>query len=180
MKGFSGPALRIIAIIHARMGSSRLPGKVLLDIGGQPMLVRVVERACRARRLDGVMDRVTFPGFISNNDLPRFYHMADLYISASHVDGLSVSLMEALACGLPCIVSDIPANREWVTDGVNVLIFPDGDVDALAGIISKAIVKHKCLTHISKNARKTAEEKANWKGNFNKLIEAYNQAVTLS
>jgi spore coat polysaccharide biosynthesis protein SpsF len=33
-----------IAIIQARMSSSRLPGKVLMDIGGQPMLMRVIER----------------------------------------------------------------------------------------------------------------------------------------
>jgi spore coat polysaccharide biosynthesis protein SpsF len=45
---------RTIAIIQARMGSSRLPGKVLLDIAGQPMLRRVVERARRAKSLDGV------------------------------------------------------------------------------------------------------------------------------
>ncbi len=41
------------------MGSSRLPGKVLLDIGGQPMLVRVVERTSRTRRLNGVMVATT-------------------------------------------------------------------------------------------------------------------------
>jgi spore coat polysaccharide biosynthesis protein SpsF len=44
----------IIAIIQARTGSSRLPGKVLLDIAGEPMLVRVVERARRAATLDQV------------------------------------------------------------------------------------------------------------------------------
>lgn len=48
-----------IAIIQARMNSSRLPGKVLLDIGGQPMLVRVVERARRAQSIDGVMIATT-------------------------------------------------------------------------------------------------------------------------
>jgi spore coat polysaccharide biosynthesis protein SpsF len=53
----SGP--RVIAIIQARMGSSRLPGKVLLDIGGQPMLVRVVERARRAAMLSGVLIATT-------------------------------------------------------------------------------------------------------------------------
>jgi spore coat polysaccharide biosynthesis protein SpsF len=41
------------------MGSSRLPGKVLLDIGGEPMLVRVVERARRAGKLSGVMVATT-------------------------------------------------------------------------------------------------------------------------
>jgi spore coat polysaccharide biosynthesis protein SpsF len=50
---------RTIAIIQARMGSSRLPGKVLLDIGGEPMLVRVVERVRRAATLSGVMVATT-------------------------------------------------------------------------------------------------------------------------
>ena len=59
----------------------------------------------------GVMDRVHFGGHVSQEDLPRWYHMADLYISPSHVDGSSVTLMEALASGLPCLVSDIQATR---------------------------------------------------------------------
>ena len=59
------------------------------------------------------------------------YRAADLYLSASHSDGSSVSLMEALGCGLPVLVSDIPGNREWVTDGEQGWLFPDGD-DAAA------------------------------------------------
>jgi spore coat polysaccharide biosynthesis protein SpsF len=53
------PAGRTIAIIQARMSSSRLPGKVLMDINGLPMLAWVVERARRARTLDGVMVATT-------------------------------------------------------------------------------------------------------------------------
>jgi spore coat polysaccharide biosynthesis protein SpsF len=51
--------MKSVAIIQARMNSSRLPGKVLLDIGGQPMLVRVVERASRAQSIDEVMIATT-------------------------------------------------------------------------------------------------------------------------
>ncbi len=50
---------RVVAIIQARMGSSRLPGKVLLDIAGQPMLGRVLARSSRAATLDGVMVATT-------------------------------------------------------------------------------------------------------------------------
>lgn len=49
----------ILAIVQARMGATRLPGKVLADIGGQPMLIRVVERVRRARKLDEVVVATT-------------------------------------------------------------------------------------------------------------------------
>jgi len=49
----------VIAIIQARMGSSRLPGKVLLDIAGKPMLRRVVERTMLAKTVDQVVVATT-------------------------------------------------------------------------------------------------------------------------
>ncbi len=48
-------SVRVVAIVPARMAARRLPGKPLLDIGGRPMVVRVVERAARARRVDRVV-----------------------------------------------------------------------------------------------------------------------------
>jgi spore coat polysaccharide biosynthesis protein SpsF len=50
---------RTVAIIQARMGSTRLPGKVLLDLAGQPMLARVVERVRHARLVDEVLVATT-------------------------------------------------------------------------------------------------------------------------
>jgi glycosyltransferase involved in cell wall biosynthesis len=127
----------------------------------------------------GALDRVQFGGQVSQTDLPRWYHMADLYLSPSHVDGSSVSLMEALACGLPALISDIPANREWVNEGANGWLFPDGDVDALAGKILAAIDQREKLPEIGRAARRSAEERADWKKNFSVLLEAYEQAVKL-
>jgi glycosyltransferase involved in cell wall biosynthesis len=103
--------------------------------------------------------------------------MADLYISASHVDGSSVSLMEALACGLPCLVSDIPANREWVTDGENGWLFPDGDAEALAARILQAIDRKYELYEMGLSARQLAESRADWNKNFPLLLFAYQSAI---
>ena len=50
---------RVIAIIQARMAATRLPGKVLEKLAGQPMLARVVNRTCRAKTLDGVVVATT-------------------------------------------------------------------------------------------------------------------------
>jgi len=122
-----------------------------------------------------VMERVHFGGQVGQRDLPRWYHMADIYISPSHVDGSSVTLMEALACGMPCLVSDIAGNREWVEEGVNGWLFRDGDVDELVEKILNAIKIRRSFKKIGEAARKTAEEKADWSKNFGKLLEAYEQ-----
>ena len=126
----------------------------------------------------GVMERVHFGGHVSQADLPRWYHMADLYVSPSHVDGSSVTLMEALASGLPCLVSDIPGNQEWIEDGVNGWLFRDGDVDDLTEKILNAIKDRKSFKKIGEAARKTAEQKADWKKNFGKLLETYEKILS--
>jgi glycosyltransferase involved in cell wall biosynthesis len=100
--------------------------------------------------------------------------MADIYISPSHVDGSSVSLLEALACGMPCLVSDIAGNKEWVEEGVNGWLFRDGNVDDLAEKILLAIKSRRSWGWIGKAARMVAEERADWKKNFGKLLEVYN------
>jgi glycosyltransferase involved in cell wall biosynthesis len=125
-----------------------------------------------------VMDRVHFGGQVTYNDLPRWYQMADIYISPSHVDGSSVSLMEALACGVPCLGSDIPGNKEWIVEGENGWLFRDGDANDLANKILAAIKSRKSFKQICESARKTAEQRADWKKNFGKLLEAYDKAVS--
>jgi glycosyltransferase involved in cell wall biosynthesis len=121
----------------------------------------------------GVMERVHFGGHVAQADLPRWYHMADLYISPSHVDGSSVTLMEALASGLPCLVSDIAGNKEWIEEDVNGWLFRDGDVNDLVEKILNAIRNRTSFKKIREAARGTAEQKADWNRNFGKLLETY-------
>jgi glycosyltransferase involved in cell wall biosynthesis len=87
--------------------------------------------------------------------------------------------MEAMASGLPCLVSDIPANKEWVTEGENGWLFPDGDADALATKILDAMDQRKILYKIGRLARIVAEERADWTKNSAKLMQVYQQAVQL-
>jgi glycosyltransferase involved in cell wall biosynthesis len=125
----------------------------------------------------GVMERVHFSGQVKYADLPKYYRAADLYVSASHCDGSSVSLMEALACGKPALVSDIAGNREWVRPGEQGWLFPDGDVGALAEGIVRAVEQRETLAEIGRKSRKLAEERANWKENVKSLFAAYEKAI---
>ena len=130
-------------------------------------------------RKNGTIDQIEFKGYVPQKELPSYYNEADIYISPSHVDGSSVSLMEAMACGLPCLVSDIPANREWVTENENGWLFADGDADALAEKILHAIENRDTLDEIGANARCVAEERADWQKNFQKLLVAYERTTKL-
>jgi len=126
----------------------------------------------------GKMDRVQLGGLVTQGALPSWYQMADLFVSPSHVDGSSVSLMEALACGTPVLVSDIPANKEWVRDNVNGWLFRDGDTEDLAERILWISTQRAILPRISRAARKVAEARADWNKNFQVLLRSYKRAVT--
>jgi glycosyltransferase involved in cell wall biosynthesis len=125
----------------------------------------------------GVLPQVQLPGQVPQEKLPEYYQAADLYVSASHSDGSSVSLMEAMASGLPVLVSDIPGNREWVQEDAQGWLFPDGDAQALAEGILRAVEERENLPAFGKRARQRAEERANWSKNFEKLLNVYQLAV---
>jgi len=120
-----------------------------------------------------VEKQVFFPGQVSYFELPRYYRLADFYLCASHSDGTSISLLEALACGRPAMVSDIPGHREWVPPEVNGWLFPDGDEKALAQAILHAVEQRHHLPEMGHTARSIAEQRADWDQNFQLLLKAY-------
>lgn len=165
-----GVDLVVQAFINAVKKNSALR-LLLLGDGSQSSTIR------RVLLENGVMDKVFFAGQISNQDLPFYYHAANLYISASHSDGSSVSLMESLASGLPVLVSDIPGNLEWITPGKEGWFFPDGNVMVMAEKILTAVKEFDKLVEMGSAARALAERRADWQENFKKLLQAYEMAV---
>jgi glycosyltransferase involved in cell wall biosynthesis len=127
----------------------------------------------------GVLDLVHAPGAIESTELTPFYRTADLYASASHSDGSSISLLEAMACGVPALVSDIPGNREWVVPESTGWCFEDGDADQLASWFVYAATARDQLPAMGRRAREVAEARADWTENFGRLLEAYDMAASV-
>jgi glycosyltransferase len=73
-----------------------------------------------AKKLN-VSDRLHLLGY--RNDVIRIMKSCDVFIFPSKREGLSVALMEAMACGLPCIVSNIRGNIDIINDGINGYVF---------------------------------------------------------
>ncbi len=153
--------------------AQQLPDLRLLLLGGGSQAVMLRQLLAQ----NNLNERVYFGGHITQDGLPHFYQAADLYLSASHSDGSSVSLMEALASGLPGLVSDIPGNQEWITPDVQGWLFPDGNEDALVEGILQAYRQRSRLAELGKASRRLAEQRADWAENFKVLLNAYDLAT---
>jgi glycosyltransferase involved in cell wall biosynthesis len=107
-----------------------LPNSYSLRLAGDGELFENIKMFARQQ---GVFDRVDFAGVIQ--DMPEFYRSLDLYVQSSKYDGFSLVAVEAMASGLPTLVSDIEGLR--CTVGNVQLLFPAADAHALARLITR-------------------------------------------
>lgn len=119
---------------------------------------------------------VFLAGSTPHEQLRYYFRAADLYVSCSYSDGSSVSLLEAMASGLPVVVTDLPGNREWVIQERNGWLVPAGDSKAFAlALLRAAAMQAPERERLSKRNRCVAEERADWNVNFGKLLAAYHR-----
>jgi glycosyltransferase involved in cell wall biosynthesis len=121
-----------------------------------------------------VSNAVEFVGWLSKEENARWYAKAKYWVSIPDSDATSISLLEAMAHGCIPIVSDLPANREWIQDGLNGWI-----VDPSA---NSFMSNRKPLDEIQARIfnSKLIEEKATKEVNRAKFIELYKRALKLS
>jgi spore coat polysaccharide biosynthesis protein SpsF len=135
--------MKTIGLVQARMGSSRLPGKVLADVAGVPMLHHVLSRAQRARRIDGVIvatslatgdDRIE--AFCESSGVAVFRgseeDVLDRYLNAARQHGAEVVVRLTADCPLldPEVIDLVIADyqqggAEYVTNVIEPT-YPDG------------------------------------------------------
>ena len=85
----------------------------------------------------GLSDRVIFPDFVSDDDLPALYVGARLFVYPSLYEGFGLPVAEAMACGVPVVSSNASSLPEVAGDAG--LYFDPRDVDAMAGAIERAL-----------------------------------------
>lgn len=119
-----------------------------------PLVVRVVpharfivggdgKEAAKLRALSedlGVSSHVHFIGRVPNHDLPDLLRATDVYVSTSLSDaGIAASTAEAMACGIPVVVTRSGENDKWITDGISGVLVPLGDPAALAEQVTRLL-----------------------------------------
>lgn len=123
-------------------------GHITLTIVGSGPLRHDLE--AQARRLGVVVE---FPGVVDQRRLPDVYGAADIFVLASFTEGHPKVLLEAMACGVPCVASDCVGNRSLVTDGRTGLLFDPRDARHLADCLARLIKDPALGRRLAETAR---------------------------
>lgn len=123
------------------------------------------------RELSGNDDRIIYTGFVEGRMLEELYSNAYLYVLPSDLEGMPLSLLEAMSYGNCCLVSDIPECADVVED--KALVFKKSDVNDLCTKLQYAC---DCPETVKKFKRQSANficEKYNWDNIVEEILKLY-------
>jgi len=131
-------------------------------------------RALAARL--GIEERVRFAGFVP--DIARWMQAGDGFVLSSLWDGLPMALLEAAACGVPAVASDVPGVREAVDEGETGFLARSGDPAALAAAMRRLMqVSPGERRAIGANARRLAVESFSLDAVLDRWERLYGEAI---
>jgi glycosyltransferase involved in cell wall biosynthesis len=101
--------------------------------------------------------RTEFPGWLSSAQADQAYATSNIFVLPSHLEGLSIALLEAMAHGLAVVVTPVGAHSEVIDDGKNGILVPPGDSVALAAALHRLISDNELRQRLGKAARERFE-----------------------
>lgn len=151
----------------------RWPGLMYLIVGGASAEGDWGPRLeARVREL-GLMDAVRFLGAIEPGSLRLPLSAADVFVLATRNEGWANVFLEAMACGLPVVTTDVGGNREVVASERLGLVVPFGDAPALADAISQALATDWDRAGIRRHA-----EDNDWEARVDVLCREFERIVS--
>lgn len=174
------PRKGIETVVRA-INQSQLRGEVQLIIGGgsRPGQSDGIERD----RIEGIVDELgireftTFPGRISDEDLPLYYAAADICVVPSHYEPFGLVAIEAMASYTPVIASDVGGLQFTVMPEETGLLCPPKDEAAFATAIDRILSNPVWQHELGQNARTRVEKMFSWDGVASQLSELYTQLM---
>jgi glycosyltransferase involved in cell wall biosynthesis len=140
-----------LLMVAGQLVAARPYLRVLLGGDGELELVR-------ARALElGIADHVELLGWVRGEDKERLLAAAVLYVLPSYNEGLPVSVLEAMAAGLPIVSTPVGGIPEAVTDGVEGYLVEPGNVQALADRMDRLLGDQDLAMRMGESARRKVE-----------------------
>ena len=108
-------------------------------------------------RIMGISDRVHFTGMIPYPDLPAYMSVADAFVTASVTEVHPLSVIEAMASGLPVVGIQSPGVGDTIEDGVTGFLAPEEDLAAFTAKLSRMVTDHEARQKMSQQAIDTSK-----------------------
>ncbi len=106
---------------------------------------------------------VTFVGAISNDELPKYYATADIFVSPSLSEGLPVTFMEAMSSGCILVATNLPGNKDIIKDGETGFLVKQKSSEEIAKKVILLLKQKENLNKIRKQARAFIQKNFDWK-----------------
>jgi glycosyltransferase involved in cell wall biosynthesis len=136
---------------------ARLPAEASLDVLGRGDEVHAAELRALANQL-GVADRLNFDA-VERARLAARYRAADVVVFPSEwEEPFGLVPVEAMACGTPVVATGVGGSGEFLVDGLNAVLFPAGDVEALAAAVRRVVTDEALRRRLARGGAATAAE----------------------
>ncbi|MBB5204002.1 glycosyltransferase involved in cell wall biosynthesis [Inhella inkyongensis] len=162
-------ALQAFALLRQRWPQARLT-----VAGSGPELERL-QLQCRAL---GIQDAVHFSGRIANADIPALYASADCVLNPTTADNMPISILEALASGVPVVSTDAGGIPDLVRHEHSALLVPVGDAQALADAAARVLSDAPLRARLRQTGLQQVQAYA-WPAVFRQWLAAYQRAAGL-
>lgn len=170
------PVYDIPTLIRAMPAIVQARPEVRLVVAGQGSLAMSLEALVRELRLE---NHVVFVGSVPQDRLPALLASCDAYVSTALSDaGLSASTAEAMASGLPVIVTEVGDNPGWVQEGRAGYVIPPGDPVALADRLLRLLGSPELRADMGQAGRSAIDQRNNFSREMARMETLYREVVS--
>ena len=106
----------------------------------------------------GVVDRVMCTGQVPKDEIPHWLHQGDIFLNTTRVDNTPISVLEAMACGLCIISTNVGGIPYMLEDEHDALLVPADDHAAMAKAVQRLLTEDGLAERLSGNARRKVEQ----------------------
>lgn len=162
--------LRAFALILQRDPQARARLRLMI-VGDGPLLPQLEQEAATL----GVSDLLWLPG--SRDDIPALMRAMNVFVLPSLSEGISNTILEAMACGLPVIASCVGGNPELIEVGQTGMLVPPADALQLAEIMASYLQQPAMAGRQGQIARQTIESRFSMQSMVDQYVAVYRKAL---
>lgn len=125
----------------------------------------------------GVGGRVTFKGYITDEELPYFYRRARAFVLPSRFEPFGITALEAMACGTPVVATNLGGLARYLEDGRDALLVDPSNAEALATAILRAATDEDLAARLVAQGHETVAREFTWAAIAKKHVAFYEEFI---